>query len=183
MGLHALAINWGPWAEVGMAGNLEHLGDLGVMSPKEALHALGYSIQSRLPQMVVVDFIKEKFKNQKTGVVQEKTKTTTLTRHKLLLSSPENRLKDIKALVRESLYKILGYSDSDEIDENQGFFDLGVDSVSIMEITSLLQEKIGDEHNLLSTIPFDYSNINSLSKKIEEILFLGIVLLSLSLIV
>jgi acyl carrier protein len=77
----------------------------------------------------------------------------------------------------------LGYSDSDEIDENQGFFDLGVDSVSIMEITSLLQEKIGDEHNLLSTIPFDYSNINSLSKKIEEILFLGIVLLSLSLIV
>ena len=63
LGLPALAINWGPWSEVGMAAKLkrvDHLANRGILSisPKDGVRILGNLLGLAVPQIaaVVVDW-------------------------------------------------------------------------------------------------------------------------------
>ncbi|MGZ4850068.1 MAG: SDR family NAD(P)-dependent oxidoreductase, partial [Candidatus Bathyarchaeia archaeon] len=163
-GLPTLCINWGPWAEVGMASKLvevhKHLG-LKALAPNKAIKALEYCLRDKLTQIAIVELI-EKKKDLKSNQTIQKLLNTT---------ESEKREKILQKIVSDQLKEILEFSASEKLDTTRGFFELGMDSLSSLELRNGLQNVFGSYASLPSTIIFDFPNVASLSKKIEQILF------------
>ena len=106
------------------------------------------------------------FNNQRNAfntAIPQKTISATTGNNYEFESSFE--LEDIMVLMQNEIAKILRYSDHNEIDINIGFFDMGLDSLSIMK----LKTKIENIFNLkLSvTIGLEYPNIFSLGNFVK----------------
>ena len=106
------------------------------------------------------------FNNQRNAfntAIPQKTISATTGNNYEFESSFE--LEDIMVLMQKEIAKILRYSNHNEIDINIGFFDMGLDSLSIMK----LKTKIENIFNLkLSvTIGLEYPNIFSLGNFVK----------------
>lgn len=77
------------------------------------------------------------------------------TRHELLI-----------AYVRSLVAKILGLNSTHFVDVHQGFADLGIDSLTSVELRNQLQSSLGC--TLPSTLAFDYPTIAKLSDYLAE---------------
>ncbi|NEQ63123.1 MAG: acyl carrier protein, partial [Moorea sp. SIO4A1] len=63
--------------------------------------------------------------------------------------------------IRDQVSKVLGWSSSHTIDPHQGFFDIGMDSLTSVELRNRLQTSLG--RSLSSTLIFDYPTIDALA--------------------
>jgi acyl carrier protein len=66
----------------------------------------------------------------------------------------------LAAQVRSQVARVLGWNPSDPLDPRQGFFDLGMDSLSSMELRNVLQTTLGC--SLPATLTFKYPTIEAL---------------------
>ncbi|MCE3011723.1 MAG: SDR family NAD(P)-dependent oxidoreductase, partial [Proteobacteria bacterium] len=80
----------------------------------------------------------------------------------------------MQKIVSDKVKEILEFGTSDKLDGTRGFFELGMDSLSSLELRNSLQSTFGSLISLPSTVIFDFSNIVALSKRIEELLFTSI---------
>jgi acyl transferase domain-containing protein len=186
-GRPALSIDWGPWEQVGMA---EAVGatrqsqwtaaGVGTMPASEALDVLGDLMQREPTQVGVVPIRWSRFvaafgagrepriyadlarKDQPRGPARPAAPVDSEFRRRLEESVPGERLSVVTALVRERTIRVLGFGGGHALDAQQRFFDVGMDSLTAIELKNQLQAAVG--RALPSTVVFDYPSVEALAK-------------------
>lgn len=187
LGLPAIALNWGPWADIGLAAqnNLAHrLSLLGFdpMKPQAALDLLlGFISDTTLPQCIVtkVDWnvLKPIYEAKFPWPFLSLLKTTQSDKPQVVKESSfetisnaplHQQLKMIEALVCSTTAKILGF-DPSNLDTKAGFFQLGMDSLMALQLKTTLETTLS--HNLAATLVFDCPTIESLTLFLAKSIF------------
>jgi acyl transferase domain-containing protein/NADPH:quinone reductase-like Zn-dependent oxidoreductase/SAM-dependent methyltransferase/acyl carrier protein len=179
-GLPALSINWGTWSQVGAAAarqadtRMQQLG-IGPIAPATGQQMLAALFSSRLAQIGVVPIDWAQFLPQ---FLQQNVSASLVEHFRLNQAQPRrsqspaapsailqtlvtarDRAAVLTDYVRSQIAQILGFQPS-EIDPQIGFFDLGMDSLTSVELKSRLQT---DLHcTLPTTVAFDYPTLDAL---------------------
>ena len=166
-GLPAIAINWGPWSRVGIAaarGLDERAVEMGIGSiePNQGMEILDRLLASNPVQVGVLPiqwskaarhFAEWPFVSEFGHVTTQRTATSDLRGTLEGLSTEEKRAR-IAQQVRSEMAAVLGVANINDIDLQQGFFDLGMDSLTALELRKKLQDALGC--TLQPTLMFDY---------------------------
>ncbi len=182
-GLPAHSLSWGPWSDVGMAKELvsshERSGMLG-LKPKDGMRALEFVLlrqqahvtianihwKNYLKKMVEVPTWLEDF------VIEKNTKNNLFTQLEAL--PIEERLPMIKTYFKEQLRLVLGLSAAQILDEQKGFFDMGLDSLMAVELKNRLQADLGKSVVLNTNVIFNYPSVESMVEYLAQLLKLEI---------
>ncbi len=174
-GRHGLSINWGPWGEVGMAANLDRrerarweASGIGMLSTADGLEMLGNVLGSSgqvavvpidwkriLAGMADVPFFREIAKEYgaagggRSEFLEKLDETTPERKRQLLLDH-----------VTSEVAKVLGLSQSESLPLETGFFDLGIDSLTAVELRNRLQVSLGSV--LPATLIFNYPTLGAM---------------------
>ena len=181
-GLPALAIDWGAWGEVGAAverGLSDQFARKGVkaMDPAGGLAALEWLIASALPQAGVSSmdwdlFLAGRrdhaFDAFRSNGVADQTPEAPMTQAALGgtgtadLSglSPAARREAVEDVLCGHVAALLGLPDAAAVDRSAGFFGLGFDSLSSVELRNRLQAALG--LSLPATVTFDHATVEAL---------------------
>ena len=182
LGLPGLSINWGAWATVGSAlpyqqeGTLKHLSGVEVITPQQGLAQLERIWSTPAAQIGVVPidwsaFLTQTpvqglslFENQRVGLSRRSLPrsgqpTAGALLEQLSQTPAERRATVLEAYVCQQVCQILGFQ-PEELDWQAGFFDLGMDSLTALELKNSLQVDLGI--SLPSTLVFDYPTVSAL---------------------
>jgi malonyl CoA-acyl carrier protein transacylase len=194
-GLPAMTINWGPWADGGMATSdsqtwLNQMG-IAILSPDNNLRAFDYLLGVDECQAVVADvnwtLFKELYNARAQRFLLEKIEVPLSETTKLLLSQEQTQPQIIQQLVQKNaqerqhflmtylqseVAKVLGFKSSQLLEPQQGFFEMGMDSLTAVELMKLLQANLGVP--LSATVAFDYPTIQALAVYLMKALGLEI---------
>ena len=175
LGLAGSSVNWGPWANGGMASDeaQQWLSRMGVnlLPPEQALTALGVLLQGT--QTVVADVDWTRFK----GIYEARGKRSLLEKiqlpekseskpeksdisQKLAAANESDRVSILTAYLQAEVAKVLGMESQPEI--QRGFFDLGMDSLMAVELKERLEVSFGA--SLPATLVFESPNIQALAE-------------------
>lgn len=175
-GRPALSINWGGWAEVGLAAELVKqtaaMG-LGAIAPAQGVALLGLLMTHQSPQVGVLPIEWAKF--QQTQVAQAllplltelvasataQTGTALLRQH-LTHAPATDRLGLLKAYVQEVVTQLLGTTLADD----ESFFHFGLDSLLSIQLANRLAAAL--ELTLPATLAFKYGTIVDLTQFLAE---------------
>lgn len=181
-GLPAHSLSWGPWAEVGMAKALfsRHAksGLIG-LKPKEGMRALEIALLSNEAHISIANIHWKNYLKQLIAVPSwlEAFAPRKASQDNLLLQlegvSANERHAVLKTYIADAVRSALGLSASQQIDENKGFFDMGLDSLMAIELKNRLQLGLGKSLVLSSTVVFDHPSIESMFDYLFKILGLG----------
>ncbi|MFC3352261.1 type I polyketide synthase, partial [Streptomyces echinoruber] len=143
-GLPATSVAWGPWAGGGMATgtsmeNRQRRGGIRLLTPEAALDALGACVAARTAPPLVADIDWQQFGPAFTAVRPSPLLTevyrapadphhdradaapTTGLRARLAGLTPENRLREVLALVRGRAAAVLGHADAAAVPAERAF--------------------------------------------------------------
>lgn len=185
LGLVGAAVQWGPWAEVGMAKKRSR--DQGL---KEALihneqgeafiqrlinsHLSHVTIISPAYLQFMLDFVPEPrpaFYKSLAATLNKATPTLDaelspwLSDYSSLVETQQTAA--CKRLLLALCKELLGVADVDDLDEDAGFFELGFDSLMMAELASLLKDNLKPLVQVVATIAFDYPSINKLANHLQ----------------
>jgi NAD(P)-dependent dehydrogenase (short-subunit alcohol dehydrogenase family)/acyl carrier protein len=193
-GLPATSINWGPWADLGMAAGLasdgqqrwERLG-IGLIDRRRGLAALERIIGAGPAQAAVMNVDWQRLaatvqSGPGSGFVESVAGPTAGGAHDhdarpeqrpalidLLMQVPEkSRRGAIQGHVRDAVRQVLGVDPSFALELSHGLRELGMDSLMAVELRNFLQASTG--RTLPSTIAFDRPTIAALAAHLEELL-------------
>ncbi len=184
LGLPCIAINWGPWAEVGMAAPLTtrlHTQGYKTLTPDIGLEVLGNLIRlCALPQIAVLPmnwqvFLKRltktmPFFDQLNGAAPSE-KNDTLLIDVIKSSEPHERMDAVEEHIKKYIRSVVGLSENTKLGMNVSVFDLGLDSLMAVELKNIIEKNL--EKKLRSTLLFDFPTIKGLitylSKEIPEL--------------
>jgi epothilone polyketide synthase D len=186
-GLPALSVNWGPWAEVGMAADVslaKALASIGVeMIPVDSgLSALETAITTGAPQFPVLRISWAKYlpqfgasppsllaalveetekRNAKKNAKKDVGAAAQAVIKKLEAVPSAKRATVLSGMIQTKVMEILGITDSTVVDTTSAISDFGLDSMMSVELRNELQDLVGME--LSGTLLFDYPTIESLT--------------------
>jgi myxalamid-type polyketide synthase MxaB len=183
LGLPGLSINWGTWAEVGMTARLglvEQLNRKGEESipPQQGLQVLEQLLLNPPVQVGVMPVNWSRFLQQRrvlspfftdflnTSFEQSEQRTELEFRKQLETAPALERKALLVAHVKSQVAQVLGWHSSNSLDFTQGFFSLGMDSLTSIELRSRLQSSLAC--SLPSTIAFDYPTVEALVNYLLE---------------
>jgi myxalamid-type polyketide synthase MxaC len=178
-GLPALSVNWGPWLGGGMLGareaaELERLGVAGLRT-EEGLGALEALLTSGGAQATVARVRWERF----VGVYEARGRRALLEelrgeaegaargqgegelRAALAGLAAGERWGRLVAHLQAEVARVLGLDPAHPPHPQQGFFQLGMDSLMAVELRARLQVQLGV--TLPATVAFDYSTVEALA--------------------
>jgi acyl carrier protein len=183
--LPVLTINWGAWAEVGMAANLDtvdqqRIQSSGVMAikPEAAQILLAQAIAGNACQQIIMDINWPVFKRALSsaatksfwqvmdGVESEvngpvNTQASINFVQKMYELNEEDAYQFAQTQVEHALKQVL-YLDADKsVDSHQGLFDMGLDSITVVELRKNLEYRLAC--SLPATLLFDYANVADVS--------------------
>jgi acyl transferase domain-containing protein/acyl-CoA synthetase (AMP-forming)/AMP-acid ligase II/acyl carrier protein len=178
LGLPALSINWGPWADGGMAGEREQteLARRGVsaMSPATSLQVLDWLMTGDRAQVAVARIDWRVFKQlfelrgprhffaAFASAEVAVTSTECWPEVAALADTPvAERMDRLSAFLQAQVALALGFKDGRQPDPRRGFFELGMDSMIAIELRNRLGRAFA--RNLPSTLVFDHANIRLLA--------------------
>jgi len=187
LGLPALSVNWGPWLEGGMtrSEDLEWLNRMGIkgLAPELAIESLGYLLRTNTTQITVAQVDWQLFK----GIYEARGRRPLLEnlqdavvgadyresqpQHSNILQQLEDapaheRFERLMTHVQTTVAQVLRLDKSNYPELEQGFADMGMDSLLAVELRSRLQNSLG--HSLLTTIAFDYPTIQTLTEYLAK---------------
>nr|CAD19086.1 StiB protein [Stigmatella aurantiaca Sg a15] len=187
-GLPAVSIQWGPWAEVGMAASHEARAlrvwsekGVGPIQPEEGLRLLGRAIRSGGTtgpvEVCVIPVQWPVFLEQFTangiprwlaGIarkVQGEVKNERAAQPRLLERIAEAPLLERRAIlsahIGSEVSRIMGFDSSQTINPREGLFAMGMDSLMAVELKNRLQKELG--RTLSSSCVFNYPTLESLT--------------------
>ncbi|MFC8042058.1 type I polyketide synthase [Nocardia sp. NPDC057353] len=198
-GLPSTAIAWGPWADGGMVdrgeGQQERLGDRGMalLAPESAIRALEYALGAGDTTVTVAEmnwsrfypvyaFARPRpFLRDLPAVAallsadDEPSAATATARSGLverLTTLPEaDRAPLLLDLVRNQVAAVLGHPDHREIGEARSFRELGLDSLTAVELRNRLNTETG--LGLPATLVFDYPTARDIADHLLDALLGG----------
>jgi acyl transferase domain-containing protein/NADPH:quinone reductase-like Zn-dependent oxidoreductase/acyl carrier protein/SAM-dependent methyltransferase len=172
-GLPAMSINWGPWATVGVAAAMGlderiRMKGVGAIEPRQGREILDHLYAWNPIQVGVLPIrwseVAEHFTEWPLLADFRNESATTLVESEFLKTLEGLPLDQKRALianhVKSQLAAVLGLGDADEISLKQGFFDLGMDSLTAVELRNKLQASLG--FTLSPTLAFDYPTVGAL---------------------
>ena len=180
-GLAGLSVNWGPWAEVGLAarGNvLDRAKAIGVgaIDSASGVRALEHLLQVDVAQTCVLPVDWNRFlatfpAGRELPLFRDMTgpapstvvERTTVSFVEELDRAPRHlRWPMLLDHVTEHARRVLGLDRSTPVDPKQGLRDLGLDSMMAVELRNRLQASVG--RALRSTLAFDYPSIDAITR-------------------
>jgi acyl transferase domain-containing protein/short-subunit dehydrogenase/acyl carrier protein len=186
LGLVGTAIQWGPWADVGMA--VKRSRDKGLkdalIHSEQGLAFIQRFINSNLSHVTLIspayllfmlDFVPELPPAFYTHLLTELPeaapspipKFSPWLRDYSELNADE-QLTTCKSLLAERCKAVLGIASSEDLDDDEGFFEIGLDSLMMAELAGLLKEDLKPLLHVAATIAFDYPSINKLARHIQS---------------
>ncbi|NJK63164.1 MAG: SDR family NAD(P)-dependent oxidoreductase [Synechococcaceae cyanobacterium SM2_3_1] len=177
-GQTSISINWGPWAESGMAASLDgrdqarlQMQGLQSIPPQQGVQLLGDLLHHAPPQIAVLPvnwqaILQNPLLNAQpllAALVDREsggTSTTTTAQEstsfcdQLQAAPPSERRDLLLSHVQATIARILGLPPTHVIEPKQRLFDLGIDSLMAVELRNLLASSLGQ--SLRSTLIFDY---------------------------
>ena len=179
-GLSALSMDWGAWAEVGMASSLEArerqrwtARGFGTLSPDRGLELLGEALRAALPQVVALPVDRPALALHHTreplparfeellGAPPGATHEPVSLVERLRQAAPAQRTALLEASVRGVLASALGLAAPERLEPRAGLFDLGFDSMMALEVKERLAAQLG--RPLHDTLVFDYPSLEALT--------------------
>ncbi|KPI14333.1 6-deoxyerythronolide-B synthase, partial [Actinobacteria bacterium OK074] len=194
-GLAATSVAWGPWADGGMAADAEAVEALRrrgllALEPGRAVRALGRVVPGADALTVVADVDWSRFAPAYTSVrpsvllstlPEARTALATVPveeaedareavlRQELDGRSADERRQVLVDLVRRRAAEVLGHGDTGAVGSAHAFRDLGVDSLTAVELRNRLAAETGLK--LPSTLVFDYPTPRHLAAFLDDELF------------
>jgi len=179
-GLPALSINWGPFAEAGMAKEFIKQYQTSGLNPLNSItsfNAMDILLERPYAQAIIADFDWNKASNltqdQKLLSLVHERKKTKIVELKVILQQtpPENREQVLARELKKVAASVLYIEDENEIDEHKGFFELGLDSLMSADLWGHLQSLLGQEVLLSKTILFEKNSIFKLRQYLQDEVF------------
>ncbi len=190
-GQPGLSVAWGAWAEIGAAARIQQ-GDhqilerwrrqgFGTLAPGQAMKALqGLLADAAGGHVAVVPIdwpnllhqrphaaFLENFRSipEATAAPRPAPEPQPL-RQRLLASPAAERARQLNEHLRDQVASILGWTGLDSVDSDSHFLELGMDSLTSMELRNRLQTALGC--SLPTTLTFDYPNVTRLTAFLLE---------------
>jgi len=180
LGLPALTINWGAWAGAGMFASLNEqarrrmqANGVAPIPVETACRLLDYALVDTMPQRVMIDIDWAVFNPAFSGAASASfwaaSSSPVLTvappvpekvgvaEHIAGLNN-EDAYRFVTAQIAEVVKQVLYIPENKALDNYQGFFDMGLDSITVAELRIGLQRQLGCP--LPQTLLFDYPNIH-----------------------
>jgi acyl transferase domain-containing protein/acyl carrier protein len=182
IGLFTMSVNWGPWAGGGMASAelqtwLTRIG-VQALPPQQAVAALGCLLSADVAQVAVARVDWHLFK----GVYEARTRRPLLEQIEMLpceaTQQPEVRRTEtlqwleeapthdrhalLMAHIQAEVAKVLGLEPSQLPEPQQGFFDMGMDSLMAVELKNRLEASLCS--SFPATLAFDCPTIAHLTR-------------------
>ncbi|OZG72744.1 hypothetical protein BTA51_14570 [Hahella sp. CCB-MM4] len=187
-GLLATCINWGPWADVGMSAKpheVEVLQQLGfrLMPPQEALKAMSLEVVDGAPLSLVTEMDWDRFQTftnfslQPSLFAKVVTDSPSMVRSseqglaRIMRSSPEKARSLIEEVVRMELRMVMLIDSINDVDSEQRFNFLGMDSLMAISFAAKLEEYFGCK--LPNTLAYNYPHIKAVSDFLYSRVYLG----------
>lgn len=180
IGLPGLSINWGAWSDVGAAaqrqvGTRMSSKGLGAIAPQQGLQILEQLLSQPVAQVGVVPLNWSEFLAQ--GVASPFFADFTqsckqqLPKHSEFLQQLQTTPTDerhafLVAHLQAEVGKVLGLKPSQLPALQQGFFDIGMDSLMAIELKNRLEGSLGA--SFPSTVIFEYPTIKDLAHYIAK---------------
>ncbi|NUO79359.1 SDR family NAD(P)-dependent oxidoreductase, partial [candidate division KSB1 bacterium] len=177
-GLPALSLNWGPWAEAGMAAEQQQRranSGLDAIAPEQGLHALELALQKNLAQIIVAPIQWQKLLRGEAvprlfAAMQETTSqaayaegaTTASLLQTLQAASPKARYELLLSELHALALKTLALPAGEVIDPQKPFSAMGLDSLMAVELRNALNQALG--LSLPASLLFDYPSLASLAE-------------------
>jgi acyl carrier protein/short-subunit dehydrogenase len=188
-GLPAMAINWGAWSTIGMAAravNEKQLDARGMagFAPEEGVAALAHLFKHPLEQVLVasIDWQRMLVQSEKNSFFERfsstELSTELITDRTTELSTEFDLLERLAGLpigeqkalitdvVKQQLVRILALASVDVVDEALGFFEMGMDSLTAVELRNALQTIV--KKTLPTTLLFKYPTVVVLVDYLRE---------------
>jgi acyl carrier protein len=189
LGLPALSINWGAWSEIGAVGqknlsNLTSMRGMDAIAPQAGLtvlerifyypHAQVSVVPVQWTQFLEAFRVSPPLLTELAGETQLQATTEPLSERPLdflqqLENQPRKRQELLLAFLREQVIKVLRLSNSYRLDIHQSVFDMGMDSLTSVELRNRLQTALG--RSLSSTAIFDYPTVEGLAQYLASEMF------------
>lgn len=179
LGLPAISLDWVPWAGLGMADAVADVREqqweaMGITSlPVErALELLGEAIQRPDAHIAVMpvdwsrlrSYVRDASVDRFLRPVLQQSENTDVRYGEIrrqIEAAPEgDRRRLLSEHVRLTVAEVLGWQRADQIDAQQGFFDMGMDSLRAVELRNLLQVSLGT--TLPATMMFRFPSPDAL---------------------
>lgn len=188
LGLKATSINWGPWAQVGMAQSdaaiTQHLKRQGfiAIAPEIGLEALGLCLASAASQLAVVEcdwdqylvsseassrFLSQLVRTEKSGSSQTGAKSTAELLDEVKQAPTDQQQKLVEQYVHRKIRQLFGLAATVTLDPNQAFTDLGLDSLMAVQLADLIGKGLGQR--LPVSLAFNYPNAAELVQYVWEL--------------
>ena len=172
----AQSIAWGPWSEIGSAtrygsASLRQIPGIEMIHPREGKGYLDALWSSTHTVVAVLPIDWAEFNQQRWSAgfkLSETSHRNEISKRTKVPSAPRLKIKDVvtlKKVVYDRIQSVLGF-ESDQWDKSKGFFDLGLDSLTALELKTTLERDLGIE--LPSTIVFDYPTTEAILFYLEE---------------
>ncbi|MDP5336970.1 MAG: SDR family NAD(P)-dependent oxidoreductase [Nodularia sp. (in: cyanobacteria)] len=186
-GLPGLSINWGPWAEMGMAARGERSeqrwqsAGIGQINPQMGVQLLEQLLQKSPPQIGVLPIdwrqflqafpsnsMPQLFSQLALGVethVIPHQQSSTISQQ-LEQALPQQRENLLVEHLTNEIKQVLGLPASHVLKLRQGLFDMGMDSLMAVELKNRLQKNF--KKVLPATLLFDYPSVEALTAYISQ---------------
>ncbi|NEO42202.1 MAG: SDR family NAD(P)-dependent oxidoreductase [Moorea sp. SIOASIH] len=175
VGLPGLSIHWGTVSQVGEAA--ERGADIrsqqqgvGAITPDQVIESLELVMSTSNVEVGIVriDWSAWQERTDKWSFLADWKEITSSTTQeskseflqKLEAATVSEKRELLVSLVRTQVAKVLGMSNGESIGLDKGFFDLGIDSLTSVELRNKLQTILGC--SIPSTLAFDYPTVGKL---------------------
>ncbi|MCP4212293.1 MAG: SDR family NAD(P)-dependent oxidoreductase, partial [Halieaceae bacterium] len=180
-GLPGLSLNWGPWSGSGLAGRTRgldaRLARIGMqkLAPQQGVDVLERLLNSSVNQagVLAVDWNRYPQTDTMREYVSRLTpRTLEITEGKSALvqqleeTPTERRVSVLVSFLKSQVQEVLGLKDAPDL--QQGFFDIGMDSLMAVEVGRRLQQQLALKQALSSTALFDYPTIETLANHLLQ---------------
>jgi myxalamid-type polyketide synthase MxaB len=174
-GLPGLSINWGPWSEIGAAARNDDVAQqwkssgIGWISPDQGLAALGELCARNVVQagVVPIDWARfrsgpgaQPFLSRLRRPETPRQEPGALFLDQVRQAPPPKRKALLTAHLRTLVANVLALDGPDVVDVQEGFFRLGMDSLTSVELRNQIQHSL--QCKLSPTFTFNYPCVRDL---------------------
>ena len=181
LGLPGLSIGWGPWRATGMADAVGQqrtaqwaAQGFGQLAPDEALAAFQHLLGAKAAQVAVLRmdwprFFAQQADHARPAFFERLGRLDPVTRpaprddfkHRLQAAPADQQPELLREHLRALVATVLGLPAAAAVDPCQGFFQMGMDSLTSMELRNRLQQTFSC--TLAATLIFKYPTVVSLT--------------------